>query len=554
MQKTSIPYLYRKTRPRLPALLLMSAANMGSALFGVLFALGTRRVINTALGGGRQAFLKACCVQAAIILGSLVCLTLYRWLHDRLAADLDRDWKQGLLHGLLQGEYEQVSRYHTGELLNRLNNDVRIACDGLLATLPGLLSMLTRLTAAAAVLTALEPRFTALLAALAIVVVIATGLARRRLKALHKAVSQADGRLSGFLQETLELLLPVQAMDVQDEIERRAAARMDERYTLQRKRRRITLFANTGVSLLSYISSFGALVWCARGILHGTMSFGDLTAVTQLVSQLRGPMVNLSGFYPKLIAMTAAAERLMEIDTLCDRTAETQGKDLEALYAEMQSIRAENLSFTYGREGEQVLHGGSFEVPKGSFAVITGPSGVGKSTLLKLMLGIFKPKNGRLYLHGTGGESTDLDRTTRRLFAYVPQGSTLMSGTLRENLLLTRPEASAAEIKHAIFVSGMDAFLPSLPDGLDTMLGENAHGLSEGQAQRLAIARAVLGNAPILLLDECTSALDADTERSVLQRLAALPDRTCIAVTHRPAALELADLKLELHGGSIEEK
>jgi len=189
-------------------------------------------------------------------------------------------------------------------------------------------------------------------------------------------------------------------------------------------------------------------------------------------------------------------------------------------------------------------------LPKGSFAVITGQSGIGKSTLLKLLLGIFRPQKGSLYLH-TENEKIPVDRRTRRLFSYVPQGNLLFSGTLRENLTLVRPEATEEELNLAIYASAVDEFLPQLPQGLDTVLGESGAGLSEGQGQRLAIARAVLEGAPVLLLDECTSALDEVTEQKVLRRLRALPNRTCIMVTHRPAAIELCNWRLEVSNGKI---
>jgi ATP-binding cassette subfamily B protein len=214
----------------------------------------------------------------------------------------------------------------------------------------------------------------------------------------------------------------------------------------------------------------------------------------------------------------------------------------------MKAIRAEGVTFAYDRE--QVLLNADFSLPKGAFAVVTGPSGVGKSTLLKLLLGIFQPESGELRALCDDGAVT-LDRGTRRLFAYVPQGNLLLSGTLRENLTIVRPDATEEEILQAVRVSAMDEYLHQLPYGLDTVIGESGIGLSEGQAQRLAIARAVLGGAPILLLDECTSALDEQTEHEVLCRLRALPDRTCIAVTHRPAAIELCDWRLEMDGGKI---
>jgi ATP-binding cassette subfamily B protein len=214
----------------------------------------------------------------------------------------------------------------------------------------------------------------------------------------------------------------------------------------------------------------------------------------------------------------------------------------------MDHLCARGLRFSYDRDC--VLDQAEFELPKGDFAVVTGSSGIGKSTLLKLLLGVYAPEEGRLYLR-CGREQLPLDRSTRRLFAYVPQGNLLLSGSLRENLTIVKPNASAEEIRQAVYVSGMEEYLQQLPAGLDTVLGENAAGLSEGQAQRLAIARAVLGGAPVLLLDECTSALDAETESLVLQRLKALPDRTCIAVTHRPAALEMCDCQLHISEGKI---
>lgn len=546
--RSSLFWLFKRVRRRLPTLLVLVLAHMGQALLTVFFALGSRNVIDSAVGKDYDSFLRACLVQSAIIVAILVCLTVYRHLKERLTADLDRDWKRELLHGLLHGEYEAVSAYHSGELINRLNNDVKTVNEGLVNVLPNAASMAVKLIAAFAVLAALEPYFAMIIVAVGVVVVLATGFLRRKLKGLNKQVSQSDGKVSGFLQETLEKLLMVQAMDISGEMERRADILLEERYQVQRKRKNVSLFANTSVSILSYGAGFVALVWCAFRLLHGQMSFGSLTAVTQLVSQLQSPFVNLSGIIPQYIAMTASAERLMELETVCG-AEETGQIDRESLYADVSEMRAEGLTFSYDRD--VVLQGGSFTLPKGSFAVITGPSGVGKSTLLKLMLGIFRPEQGSLFVDGKAGR-VRLDRTTRGLFAYVPQGNLLLSGTLRENLTITKPDAADEEIQWAVHTAAMEEYVAQLPDGLDTVLGESGAGLSEGQAQRLAIARAVLSGAPILLLDEITSALDEETERTVLERICALLGRTCIAVTHRPAALELADVELRVSGKEIQ--
>lgn len=546
-KRHTMVWIFSRIRRRIPALCVMTAAHVGTALLGVAFALGSRGVIDSAVAGNKDGFLNACIVQGCIIAGILLCLAVYRHLHERLLSDLDRDWKSSILHRLLHGDYSAVSGYHSGELINRLNNDVSTVNDGILSVLPSGAAMLIRVIAAVIVLASLEPKFTLIVLAGGVVVLVVTGFLRRRLKQLHKRVSEQDGKVSGFMQEILEKLLMVQAMDLSDEVENRSNGLLEERYFLQRKRKNVSVLANMAVSLLAYGAGFLALVWCSARMLSGTMSFGSLTAITQLVSQVQAPFTNLSGIIPKYIAMTAAAERLIELFEI-EQFSEETDTDWGVVYTHMKEIGSESVSFSYDRD--QVLENASFSLPKGAFAVVTGPSGIGKSTLLKLFLGVFRPEKGELYLKFHDGQ-INIDHSTRKLFAYVPQGNLLLSGTLRDNLLITKPEASEDEIQQAIYVSAMDEYLPQLPQGLDTPLGENAAGLSEGQAQRLAIARAVLGGAPILLLDECTSALDERTERTVLERIRDLCDRTCIVVTHRPAAIEMCDWRLEMNNGTV---
>ncbi len=547
MTNGTLRWLVKQIRRWIPAILVMTAAQVGNALFSVMFALGYRGVVDGAVTGDMQVFFRACLYQGGIILGLLVCAAILRHLRDRLMADLERDWKQRLLHGLLHGDYAAVSGYHSGELLNRLNNDVNRVNEGVLNLLPTAAGMVTKVVAAVVVLGVLDARFTGLIVLMGTVVLLGTGLLRRRLKDLNKRVSDHDGKVSGFIQETLEKLLMVQTMDVSREVERRSDTLLEQRYTIQRKRKNVSLLSSMGITTVYYCAGFLALIWCGRKLLRGQISFGSLTAVMSLVGQIQTPFANLSGVLPQYVAMTASAERLRELESIQGEPA-PMGEDPHRVYDRMDAICAENLSFSYDRD--RILEDTSFTLPKGAFAVITGPSGIGKSTLLKLLLGVYCPAGGRLCLHTPSGDMT-LDRSTRRLFAYVPQGNLLLSGTLRENLTIIKPDASEEEVRQALHVSTMEDFLPQLPLGLDTVLGESGAGLSEGQAQRLAIARAVLGGAPVLLLDECTSALDAQTEQTVLRRLQALPGRTCIAVTHRPAAIELCDWRLEVLDGKI---
>ena len=549
MKQTSLMWLMKRIKNRLFALVLMTLVHAGQAFLSVLFVLATRSVIDSAVMKDSSSFYSSCFKQLLIILGILVCLSVFRHMKERLSAELDRDLKKSLLHTLLHGEYVQVCAYHSAELINRLNHDVKTVIDGLLTILPSACGMCTRLMAAVGVLASLDLRFTLMILCLGVLMIGLTGLLRGRLKELHKKVSEQDGIVSGLLQEAIEKLLVIQAMDVSDEVERRADVLLNERYRMQLRRKNVSLVANTSVTLVSYGAAFVSLMWCSAKVLAGSMSFGTLTAVTQLVSQLQSPFVGLSGVYPKYIAMLASIERLMELEEIEDEGMALDADD----YDEMRGLSAQGLCFSYHRDNDEqvIFKDAEFYIPKGSFAVITGSSGIGKSTLLKLMLGIFPVSKGSLLAETSMG-NTCLNRSTRKLFAYVPQGNLLFSGTILENLLIVRPEASKEEISLAVHVSGMDEYLDELAMGLDTMLKENGAGLSEGQAQRLAIARAVLSGAKVLLLDECTSALDHETEKLVLTRLKSLSDRTVIAVTHRPYALELCDIQLEIEDGSIQ--
>lgn len=342
--KLPVFWLIRRIHRRLPALLFMTAAHVIQALMGVYFALGTRQVIDCAVEGGRDQFFLACLRQGGIILTIMLCLTIYRHLKERILADLDWDWKERILHGLLHGDYASMSEYHSAELLNRMNNDIRTVNEGILTIIPNMLSMATRLIAVGAVLVVLDWKFSMLILLLGGTAIVLTGLLRRYLKELHKLVSHHDGIVSAFLQETIENLLMVQAMDVSVEMEHRAGELLERRYQVQRRRKNVSLAANTSVSVMYYGMGFLALLWCALRMMKGDLSFGSLTAITQLVGQLQAPFVGLSGIFPKYTAMVASAERLMELETI-QREPEPVTESAESMYERMRGISAEALFF-----------------------------------------------------------------------------------------------------------------------------------------------------------------------------------------------------------------
>ena len=527
---------------KLPSLVFLIGANVLGAYLGAVFAVAIQEVIDSASAGSPERMIRRCVILAAIIVIRVLCNGLSIHYNERIRADMDRSMKKSIMHKILHSEYSEISRYHSGDLVNRMNGDVVNVYTGVLAILSSCTGTLTSLVAAVVLLMGIAPGFTVAIACVSAVIAAFTLLIQKKMKDLHKDASAANGKVSGFFQEMIGKLLIVQGLDVSDEIEVRSSGVLDSRWEVHRKRKNMILSMNLGSSALSYIGSFVTLVWCAFQLCAGEITFGELTAMTTLIGQLQTPMLMLPTLIPKVISISAASERIMEILNLPEQSS-PDSIDAKTLYEQMHSIAVKDLTFSYDRD--PVLSQVCLEIPKGGLTVITGPSGIGKSTLLKLLLGIYKPSGGELLIR-TDEKEIPVSRSVRGLFSYAPQGNLLLSGTLRENILLSCPDASEAQIRTALYVSAMDEYVASLPQGLDTVLGENGAGLSEGQAQRISLARAVLHGAPILLLDEVTSALDAQTEALVLERICALPGKTCIAVTHRPAALALASHRIEV--------
>ena len=331
--------------------------------------------------------------------------------------------------------------------------------------------------------------------------------------------------------------------------------------------------SNTSAANIGFVFAMsGAYVvcaiWCGWGILQGALSYGTFVAVVQLVSQVQSPFANISGYLPRFYAMTASAERLMEAEGFGEEESERlTGDEARQLYRSIAAIGMEDVTFDYevadaaaGADAADpdedaatphrrtsALADCTFQVEKGSLVALAGPSGCGKSTALRLLLALYPPTIGECYLMMDDGQRVALTPKYRALFAYVPQGNCLLSGTIRQALAFGSEDLAQDDDRlwHALEVACAAKFVRELPDGLDTMLGERGAGLSEGQIQRIAIARALVTRRPILMLDECTSSLDAPTELQVLQNLAKLEDITVLAVTHRHQTLEAADKIVE---------
>lgn len=544
-QNAARKWIWQTAKPQLPLLVLLIVGNALSSVCAVSVALFSKQIVDAAQNGDFTALLRAGAVLLCVVLLQIGLRILDNSLAVRVSGRLEMACKRRLFSAILQKEYSAVTAYHSGELMTRLTSDITVVTDNATVLLPTAISMLTRLVLAFAVIASLDMRFALLILAAGAVLFASSRAFRGKIKKLHKTVQASDGRLRAFLQESIESLLAVQVFGVQSKVMREADVRQTDNFDAKIRRNRWSIAANAGFLALFSFGTLLTLLWCGWKLVAGTITFGTLTALLQLVNQVQTPLTNLSGLMPKYYSMLSSAERLMEIEALPD---ETHTHTESAPVRNFESARFRGVSFAYGQN--EVFTDADFEIRKNDFVVISGISGIGKSTLFKLLLGVLTPAGGEITVTA-GGHTYPADKNTRGLFAYVPQGNLLFSGTVRDNIRFIKEDATDEEVLRAAQIACADTFLDELPEGLDTPLGEGGRGLSEGQMQRIAVARAILTDAPVLLLDEATSALDEETEARLLQNIRALENKTCLIISHKKAAYAVCTRELTVKDGTV---
>ena len=523
---------------------LQAVLNASIGLLSVGVSLGhvwaMKRAIDVASGTVEGNLYWAVGVMAVLILLDFALNIAGTWVRNILGIKAQNRMQQRMLDRLLRAEWKGRNHHHSADILNRLEFDVNNVVNFLTETIPSTLSVLAMFIGAFLYLFSMDKVLAVIVIGIFPMFLAVSKIYVGQMRHLTRQVRDSDSKVQSVLQETIQHRMLIKTLESDSAmVERLGNTQSELRHRVVR-RTKFSVFSNMVVNFGFAFGYLVAFLWAAIRMSAHTLSFGGMTAFLQLVNRIQGPARNLTKLVPAFVSVFTAAERLMELE---EDPLEEQGTPI---YIKAPcGIRLQNVGYAYeDGGGDKVIDGLSFDFKPGSCTAILGETGAGKTTLVRMILALVQPQDGKIEIyHGSTHQA--LSPLHRCNFVYVPQGNTLMSGTIRENLRLGKLDATDEEMLHTLHVSCAD-FVNDLPDGLNTLCSEQGGGLSEGQAQRIAIARSLLRDRSVMLFDEATSALDPDTERQLLNNILSAHDKTIIFITHRPAVIDYCDQTLKL--------
>ena len=549
-----------------PQIIMICFLSVTTTLLSLGVTLTTRDLIDGAISFQTNAVLMHGLILGGLFILQRLIAVILSLLRTESSSTLQKSLQGLLTEEILTKDYASLRGFHSGNLVNRVFSDMAVVKNGVVSTLPSFVSIGVSFFGAAAILISMDWRFVILLligGTLGLGLVL---LFRNPMKRRHKRMQEAEASLQATTQESLENIRLIKASVSENRTLEQIRKRQETLRKEQVRQGRFSTVMNNSMGAVFDMSWFFCMIWGCISISRGNLTYGSLAAIIQLIGRIQGPIANAVELAARAYGVISSAERLKE---LTDLPTEEEGENLP----DFDSICIENTYFHYPDSKENVLTNINCIIRRGDFVALTGISGGGKTSLFQLLLGIYHPTEGSVSFRAGGGEYASwyisshnkglgidsyvqrevfAGKGTRRLFAYLPQGNTLFSGTLRENLTMFTDSATDEEIITAVKAACIEELVEDI--GLQAILGERGMGLSEGQAQRVAVARALLSGAPILLLDESTSALDEETEARLLANISAMRDKTCFIVTHRKAAKTICDYELHISEGKLEKR
>ena len=539
-----LKWIYINCGKRAKEITVLILLNGAAAFCVTLFAVLSKSVMDSAQKGEREELLRYIALLLITICLQIAIRIISSFIQAVSDGKAEIHLKSMVFSHLINGEYAESTERHSGDLMTRLTTDVSLVSQTYVSLLPNSVTYIVRMLSAAIALYVMDKRFAGIILLGGAAVLAVVGISKKHIKNLHRLVQEKDAKVRAFMQEMLENLFAIKVFGIEEKIIKSSLQKQKDFYHQKVKKRVFSITAGFGFSIAFAIGFLLATAYGSYGVLKGTMTFGTVVAIIQLVNQIQSPVVGVTHVIPTFFAMITSAQRLIEITD--SKKEKIQVTDVE--YEDFTEIRVENATFGYNKE--KIIREADFSIKKGEFVGIKGHSGSGKTTVFKIISGLYPLDSGKAVIGTKDGE---IDcRKVKNLFSFVPQDNMLFSGTVRENITILNPDATEEEIRNALENSAAE-FAYDLDGGLDFVLGESGAGISQGQAQRLAIARALLGKGKVLLMDEATSALDSESEKRVMKKLKENDEITVVFITHREMVLEDCDRTITVENGTVTE-
>lgn len=541
-------WLFNYSKPYLWKIILIMLLNLLSTGITLVMTLITKRIIDDATGGVKNDLL--------LLIGIyfvLTVLTQVIGIGVSIASTMINEKfsfgiRKQIYDKIIRSHWIDVKKYHTGDLMTRLTSDAGSVADGIVNTIPEIIRLIVELIAVFFTLLYFSPLIAVFALLIAPVAALASWWLGKKLKKLQVKVQESESAYRSFLQESLANLLIVKSFCNEDYSIDRLTTLRENRFFWVFKKTKMGMASSTAMSLsfqLGYIVAFayGAMQVASKAITYGTMS-----VFLTLVNRVQAPVMMLAQQIPRVVAILASAGRIIEIQNIPEEEFINEHIDAENLGLSINDV-------SFGYDKEMVIQNASCEIQPHEFVAIIGESGIGKTTLIRLIMSFMSQYDGDIEFFNQAGDRERANAGIRNYIAYVPQGNTLFSGTIRENIRMGKLDATGEEMVEALKLASGYEFVMELPNGIDTVIGERGHGISEGQAQRIAIARALIRKSPLLILDEATSALDEKTELHVLEGLQKLdPKPTCVIITHRKSILKYCNREIKIENKQTKEE